>query len=366
MAWLVRVGVASCVVLGCNGGDGAGQGTTGGASTGETSTSQGATTQVSTGADSQGTTASTTASTSEASTTEGGDSTGGTTSNSSTTASDDDSSTGAQVGCAGTFPAQWPDGTACGSEDAITVHQYDENTFILRQSLCTSFEGPFLYLLFGEDRVLLEDTGDGGIPIADVVYGVIDDWLVDHGKNSIELVVVNSHAHGDHVAGNGQFEGQPNTTVVGTSVAAVSTYFGIENWPVDTAAFDLGNRVVDVVPIPGHQASHIALLDHGSNLLLTGDTLYPGRLYIADFAQYETSIGRLVNHVADQTVCWVLGTHIEMTAVPGDDFPFGAMSHPNERELELTLDHLLELQQGVEAMANPVIEVHDDFIIYPL
>ena len=247
------------------------------------------------------------------------------------------------------------------------MHRYSENTFILRQSLCTSFEGHFLYLLFGSERVLLEDTGDGGIPVQETVQAVIDMWLEEHAQASIELVVVNSHAHGDHVAGNGQFDGQPSTTVVGYSVAELQDFFGIASWPDDLVEYDLGDRIVDVIPIPGHQSAHVALYDHDEGLLLTGDTLYAGRLYIDDFAAYVQSIGRLVDHVAAEDVCHVLGTHIEMTSTPGVDFPFGAEEHPDEHALGLTVDHLVELRDAVETMGvEPVYEVHDDFIVYPL
>ena len=40
--------------------------------------------------------------------------------------------------------------------------------------------------------------------------------------------------------------------------------------------------------------------------------------------------------------------------------------HPDEHPLELTMEHLLELRGAVEAMDEPAIEVHDDFIVYPL
>jgi hydroxyacylglutathione hydrolase len=282
-----------------------------------------------------------------------------------TTGAGGDTSTGEVRPCAGELPTAWPDGLDC-SVPEVAVHRYDDDTFILRQSLCTSFEGPFLYLLFGEDRVLLEDTGAGGIDVAGAVGGVIEQWLAEHGRDTIELVVVNSHAHGDHVAGNPMFMGLPGVTVVTPSVAGVSSFFGIDDWPEQVVQYDLGARIIDVIPIPGHQTSHIALFDHGTGWLLTGDTLYPGRLYIDDFAAYVESIGRLVESVPADAVCNVMGTHVEMTDVPGVDFDFGADEHPGEHALPLDYDHLLELRAAVEAMGSPQLEVHDDFIIYPL
>ena len=269
---------------------------------------------------------------------------------------------------AGGFPEKWINGGPnCPGEPVIQIHQYNEDTYILRQSLCTNFEGPFIYLLFGQDKVLMQDTGAGGIPIADTVYSVIDDWLARNRKQSIDLIVTHSHSHGDHVQGDSQFQGQPNTTVVPLSATAVADFFGISDWPNDIVEYDLGERIIDVIAIPGHQVAHIALYDRQTGNLFTGDTLYPGRLYISQFPTYVQSIQRLVTFQKDKTVCNVLGTHIEMTNTAGKDYNFGATYHPDEHRLQLDRSHLLELLDGVMKMQDdPHIEVHDDFIIYPL
>jgi hydroxyacylglutathione hydrolase len=274
----------------------------------------------------------------------------------------------------GTFPAQWIfGGPGCapppGGDPSIQVHQYNENTYILRQSLCTNFEGPFVYLLFGQTKVLMQDTGASNVPMAATVYGIINQWLAAHKQASIQLIVTHSHAHGDHIFCDGQFNGQPNTTVVGTSVTAVQNFFGITSWPTQIVTYDLGGgRVLDVIPIPGHHPAHIALYDRDTDILFTGDTLYPGRLYISSFSQYMASIQRLVGftQTPGKPICHVLGTHIEMSNVPGDDYPIGSTYHPNEHPLGLGLEHLLELNAAIIAMqAAPHIEVHDEFIIWP-
>ena len=152
-----------------------------------------------------------------------------------------------------------------------------------------------------------------------------------------------------------------------SSLSAVQSFFGIGSWPTEIVSYELGGRTLQVIPIPGHHAAHVALYDPRHRLLLTGDTLYPGRLYIQNFSDYKASTQRLADFVAQNQVEWVLGTHIEMTTTPGVDFPFGATQHPNERALELLPAHVTELNQAVQAMGNtPVQEVHDDFIIYPL
>src|SRR5690348_2998580 len=39
------------------------------------------------------------------------------------------------------------------------VHEYNEDFYILRESGCINAEKPFLYLIFGDEKALLEDTG---------------------------------------------------------------------------------------------------------------------------------------------------------------------------------------------------------------
>jgi hypothetical protein len=36
----------------------------------------------------------------------------------------------------------------------------NDQTFILRENLCSTFEAPFMYRMIGESRALLIDTGD--------------------------------------------------------------------------------------------------------------------------------------------------------------------------------------------------------------
>jgi hydroxyacylglutathione hydrolase len=265
----------------------------------------------------------------------------------------------------GSYPDAWiSGGPDCGTEPEIQVHRLNDDTYILRQSLCTSAEAPFLYLLLGDDKALLEDTGDGGIDLVSAVNTIVAEREAALG-HEIELIVVNSHAHNDHVGANQAFA-TDGATVVGASDTALSSFFGM-GWPHEVATFDLGNRIIEIAGIPGHQPDHISIYDRQYGILLTGDTLYPGRLFINDFAAYKASITFLIGLVEDRDLCAVLGTHIEMSTTPGDDYDFGVDHHPNERALALSRDTLLELRAAIELMGNtPVRQTHDDFIIFPL
>jgi hydroxyacylglutathione hydrolase len=265
----------------------------------------------------------------------------------------------------GTFPDDWIYGGDCVNDPLIQVHEYNEDTYILRQSMCTNFEGPFMYLLFGSDKVMLLDTGAGGIPIAATVNEIISRWLLQEGKVSIDLIVAHTHSHGDHVQGDGQFAGQANTTVVGLSPVAVATFFDIAPWPTEQETYDLGGRVLDVFAIPGHQAASIALYDRNSGLVLTGDSLYPGYIFLssANWNTYRASISRLRDFLETVPTSWVLGTHIEMKSTPFTAYPYGSSFQPEERVLQLKMKHLRELDDALDLLPNSTTQVHADFII---
>jgi glyoxylase-like metal-dependent hydrolase (beta-lactamase superfamily II) len=157
--------------------------------------------------------------------------------------------------------------------------------------------------------------------------------------------------------------------VIGLAPPDVATFFKIVDWPHDIARYDLGGRVLKIIPTPGHQPAHIMVFDENTRLLLSGDSLYPGRLYVPSnqFAAYQSSIDRVVAFTKDHPVSHILGAHIEMTRTPGKDFVDEAPGHPDEHALELPYATLIELQGAVHAMGEaPVRDAHADFIVFPL
>jgi len=259
------------------------------------------------------------------------------------------------------------------TDPPFQIHSYSDDTIILRENKCINYEGPFIYLLFGNDKVFMQDTGaapaaNSGIafPIRETVQKVVTDWAKKHGRAGMQLLVTHSHAHGDHIGGDPQFTGQPNTTVVGTKVEDVQSFFGIRDWPNQLVTLDLGGRVLDIIPIPGHEPTSIAVYDRRTKLLLTGDTLYPGRLYIRDWPAFKASVERLASFVKSHDISQVLGTHIEMSTKPGVDYPVRTTYQPEEHELAMKPAHILELYDAIMKMKDgPVRETHNDFIVYP-
>ncbi|KAA6460137.1 MBL fold metallo-hydrolase [Acidobacteria bacterium AB60] len=186
------------------------------------------------------------------------------------------------------------------------------------------------YLILGSERALLFDTGMG-----------IGDLKALIGKvTRLPVVVMNSHTHDDHVGSNWQFE-----TVYGMDTsftresakdskadaqaeiapgevcgklppgfdrAAYATRpWKIARWMHDGDRIDLGGRAVEILATPGHTPDAICLFDRANGLLFTGDTYYPGTLWIyrpeTDLAAYGKSVRLLA--ALQPEVKLVLGAH---------------------------------------------------------
>jgi glyoxylase-like metal-dependent hydrolase (beta-lactamase superfamily II) len=250
----------------------------------------------------------------------------------------------------------------------IQVHAYDQDTLILRQNKAVHYEAPFLFLLFGQQRAVLLDTGATGpashFPLRRTVDDLVAAWLATHPRDSYELLVIHTHAHGDHVAGDAQFEGRPDTVVISADRATAWEFLGLGDDLDATTTIDLGSRALECLPSPGHDAAAITFYDHATGLLLTGDTAYPGRLYIRDWAAFAATIDRLVAFTREHPVSHILGCHIEMTTTPGVDYPVRTTYQPDEPPLQMTVAQLTDIQKAVsQAYGRPGRHVFDDFIL---
>ncbi len=179
------------------------------------------------------------------------------------------------------------------------------------------FEEVISYLILGEKRALLFDTGLGVGKISAVVARL----------TPLPVTVINSHTHFDHVGGNAEFHeiwnrdlrysrknmrGQtniysrdalaPERLCGPLPPGADAKSYSIRPWKSthslrDRERLDLGGRVVEVIFTPGHTPDSLSLLDRKNGLLFTGDTFYSGPIYLfvpeTDFAAYTRSVARL-------------------------------------------------------------------------
>lgn len=172
------------------------------------------------------------------------------------------------------------------------------------------------YLVLGEQRALLFDTG----------LGIGNMKAVVDALTELPVIVVNSHTHNDHVGDNWQFadiagmdtdftrndakgsradaqaELDPGNVCgalpAGFDAKSYATKpWHITQWIHDGSTFDLGGRKLEVIATPGHTPDAIALLDRANGLLFTGDSYYPGPIYLyrpeTDLDAYDRSMTRL-------------------------------------------------------------------------
>lgn len=173
------------------------------------------------------------------------------------------------------------------------------------------------YLIVGDERALLLDTGMGVGDIRALVESLTDR----------PVFVVNSHAHWDHIGGNRLFEEiwihAAEAERLETGVAnerlrrafgpdqlrgALPTGFDAEtvSYPPTPATgilsggetFNLGGRTLDVIHCPGHSPGGIALLNHDAGVLFSTDVAYALDLQAYDEDSDLIAYGRSLNRLA--------------------------------------------------------------------
>lgn len=274
---------------------------------------------------------------------------------------------------------QWIHGSVSpkhNTDPDIQVHRYNDHTIIMRQNKAVHYEAPFLFLLFGQERALLLDTGatksPAYFPLRATVDGLINEWLGRHQQDGgdpadYQLTVAHTHLHRDHYEGDAQFEGRPNTTMVQKTLAGTKSFYKFVDWPNDIPTYNLGGRPLQIIATPGHEDAEVSIYDAYSQILFTGDLVLPGRLYINNWEDFAASVDRLVDFCQKHTVKHLVGCHIEMSKYPKVDYLIRTTYQPHERALPMTVPQLETVQAAVrEINGQEGHYIYDDFhIVYP-
>lgn len=190
-----------------------------------------------------------------------------------------------------------------------------DSVFLVNSPTNGKFPMAFSFLIMGTDTRALIDTGCG--------EAVCRDIMADYGID----VVINSHCHPDHVAGNHLFEGRelwvPNerSAETGAIDALARRLVGpdpriMDNWVnfvrdglgmrdyrhtktfCDGDVLTFGGISLQAIHTPGHLADHYCFLEPESNMLLTFDVDFTtfGPFYgnpEADILDFRASLAKI-------------------------------------------------------------------------
>jgi glyoxylase-like metal-dependent hydrolase (beta-lactamase superfamily II) len=270
----------------------------------------------------------------------------------------------------GTFPAKWIHGAPSlldNTDPPLQVHWYNDHTVILRENKAYNYEGCFLYLLFGNDRAILWDQGSTAQPnhwpLREVIDRVIAEWCQRNGRRDIELVITNTHLHGDHYAAWNQFVDRPNTVMVGLTHEERMAFFKITNYPEQRVEFDLGGRTLLIWGSPGHEESEVAFYDPYTQLLCTADMFYRGRCYIGNWKKWMASMERLVKFADEFPISHLVNCHIEISA-KGDDYPRATTYQPDEPPMQMDVASLRRAYDFAKTLTAPGIYFNGEVRLY--
>lgn len=180
-------------------------------------------------------------------------------------------------------------------KDWFTIERVDESTYIISEY--QHWEETHCYLLIGDDRGLLIDTGLGICNIYEQVQKITDK----------PITAVATHIHWDHIGGHKYFSDfyaheaeldwltghfplpiQAVRNMVAdrcdlTEDSHIDDYTIFQGKPSsllnDGDCINLGDRTVQVLHTPGHSPGHLCFWEEDRGYLFSGDLIYRGTLY---------------------------------------------------------------------------------------
>ena len=210
-------------------------------------------------------------------------------------------------------PAKIAKGRMAG--DYFAVQDLGGGTFAMGEP--RYYQQNYAYLIVGQKRALLFDSGSGTRDISPVVRSL----------TRLPVTVMVSHLHFDHLGGIEPFDhvamidlSQTRADVAdGRFRPSRYDYMGfvdgraaptvrVTEWLKPGAIIDLGGRTLTVLSTPGHTPSSAALFDPQNRRLFIGDYIYPTTLYAflpgASLSAYHQTAQRLMASLPADTVFW--------------------------------------------------------------
>ena len=187
------------------------------------------------------------------------------------------------------------------NEQTWCIEEYDGNA------------SAYMYLLTGNEKALLIDTGFGTIPLRKICEEL----------TGLPVTVALTHGHVDHIGGTGAFEevwlaGEDAELYKVHSQKDVRRIFTQDTlFPVkencryyaENMEFELGERNIHVIKTPGHSVGSVCLLDGKNRWMFTGDTCCKAHVllqmdYAATMQEYCKSLQTLIDLEPLYDITW--------------------------------------------------------------
>jgi glyoxylase-like metal-dependent hydrolase (beta-lactamase superfamily II) len=203
-------------------------------------------------------------------------------------------------------------------ENWYSIKRLDDDVTYICEPWIQEFYRCNIWHVRGRDRDMLVDSGMGVVSLREWVPVVTER----------DLIAVASHTHFDHIGCHHEFECRAVHSAEADLLAHptrantladpyvtdeifdalppepyCSKCYAVKAAPAtrvleDGDMIDLGDRVFEVVHTPGHSPGGIALFEHGTGILFSGDIVYDGPLIEdcpgADAEAYVRSMRRLL------------------------------------------------------------------------
>lgn len=146
-------------------------------------------------------------------------------------------------------------------------------------------DGVRFFLLCGKEKAALVDTGMNTANAREMAEELTD----------LPLILINTHADRDHISGNGAFDEiymSPAEEDNYRENAGAGTIIPVKDGDV----IDLGDRPLRIIDNPGHTPGSIAILDEKYRVLIAGDSVQDGKIFMfGKYRDIDTFIDSLRN-----------------------------------------------------------------------
>ena len=165
-----------------------------------------------------------------------------------------------------------------------------------------------IFLLEGKDRAVLIDSGMDLHNAKEIAEGLTDR----------PVSLINTHADFDHIGSNREFpefymhpDEEGNYRDNGGTGKLIPV--------VDGDIIDLGERKLKIIHIPGHTPGSIGILDIDNRVLISGDPVQTGRVFMfgkyRNMQRYVEGLEHLKKYVSEFDELWP--SHAEIPVKPG-------------------------------------------------